>query len=95
MNLSVVDVAGEVLLVSNFTLAGDCRKGNRPSFDGAMKTPRAAEEFELLVREVGANLGEHGAASVKTGVFGADMLVAISNDGPVTLIVDSRTRPGV
>ncbi len=84
MNLSLLDVGGAMLLVSNFTVAGDCRHGRRPGFDRAMKPPRAKEEFDLLVEAV-RGLG----ARVETGVFGGDMEVTIVNDGPVTLIVEA------
>ncbi len=84
MNRSLLDVGGEMLLVSNFTVAGDCRHGRRPGFDRAMKPPRAEDEFDALVESV-RGLG----VKVHTGVFGADMAVTIVNDGPVTLIVES------
>lgn len=84
MNLSVKDVCGSVLLVSNFTVAGDCRSGRRPGFDRAMKPPEAKTEFDLLLAAVRA----HGVP-VETGVFGGDMAITIVNDGPVTLIVET------
>ncbi len=84
MNLSVLDVGGGVLMVPNFTVAGDCRKGRRPGFDGAMRPPEAEREFGALCNAVGA-LG----VRVERGVFGADMKVALVNDGPVTVIVES------
>jgi D-tyrosyl-tRNA(Tyr) deacylase len=85
MNRSVLDVGGEVLLVSNFTVAGDARKGRRPSFDRAMRPPEAEAAFEALadaLRELGVR--------VQTGVFGAHMHVSLVNDGPVTIWLDSR-----
>ncbi len=85
MNLSVLDVRGEVLLVPNFTVAGSARKGRRPSFDRAMDPDRSRAEFDRLA----ADLAAQGAA-VKTGVFGAHMHVLLENDGPVTLVIDSR-----
>lgn len=88
MNLSVLDVGGGVLMVPNFTVAGDCRKGRRPGFDGAMKPPEAEREFQALCDAVGAALGGRGVR-VERGVFGADMQVALVNDGPVTVVVES------
>ena len=85
MNLSLLDIGGSMLLISNFTVAGSCRKGRRPSFDGAMKPPEAEQEFDKLVEEV-RGMG----VEVQTGAFGAHMMVSILNNGPVTLIVDSR-----
>jgi D-tyrosyl-tRNA(Tyr) deacylase len=85
MNLSVLDVAGEVLSVSQFTLYGDCRKGRRPSYAAAARPERAVrlyERFNELLRARGLK--------VETGQFGAMMEVSLTNDGPVTLIVDSR-----
>lgn len=85
MNLSVQEVGGAILSVSQFTLYGDCRKGRRPNFMGAARPERAEamyERFNALLRERGLK--------VETGRFGAMMDVALVNDGPVTLIVDSR-----
>jgi D-tyrosyl-tRNA(Tyr) deacylase len=92
MNLSVQDVRAGVLMVPNFTLAGDCRKGRRPSFDRAMKPPMAKAEFDAVCAAVRAVGGAAGGAEIPVaeGVFGADMLVRIDNDGPVTLWLDSR-----
>ncbi len=89
MNLSLADVGGEVLAVSQFTLAASVRKGRRPSFDGAEAPGRAVELFDRLVGSVEA-LG----VTVETGVFQAVMDVHILNDGPVTFILDSRRDAG-
>ena len=79
MNLSVRDIGGEVLVVSNFTVYGDARKGNRPSFVAAAR----AEEAEPLVERVRAALGAQG------GRFGARMAIELVNEGPVTLVIDA------
>ncbi|GJQ31103.1 MAG: D-aminoacyl-tRNA deacylase [Phycisphaerae bacterium] len=85
MNLAAGEIGGSILLVPNFTVAGSAAKGRRPSFDGAMKPDQARPMFERLVEAVRA----HGVP-VQAGVFGADMAVTLVNDGPVTLILDSR-----
>ncbi len=85
MNRSVIDIGGEVLVVSQFTLAASTKKGSRPSFDAAEVPERARE----LCDTVTARLGEAGLM-VRTGVFGAMMDVSLVNDGPVTLLLDSR-----
>ena len=82
MNLSIQDIKGEILVVSQFTLAGNCKKGTRPSFDNAElpdKANKLYEEFCKLLSE---------SVPVKTGVFGAMMDVALINDGPVTFILE-------
>lgn len=85
MNLSLLDVGGGALVVSQFTLAADTRKGNRPSFTGAAPP----EEAEPLYQAFCAQLRDLGVA-VQTGEFGAQMAVALVNDGPVTIWLDSR-----
>ena len=83
MNLSVQDVGGEVLLVSQFTLYGDATKGNRPSFTLAARPEVAEPLYEYTVRE----LASYGV-TVKKGVFGADMKIEQNNDGPVTILLE-------
>jgi len=85
MNLSVTDISGEALVVSQFTLFADCRHGNRPAFISAA-VPHIANA--LYLRYAGS-LAERGVP-VKTGVFGAHMHIALENDGPVTILLDSR-----
>ncbi len=84
MNLSVLDVSGGVLVVSNFTLYADCQKGRRPSFLGAAR-PEVAEPLVVELADALRALG----VPVATGQFGADMRVSLTNDGPVTLVIDS------
>ena len=88
MNRSVVDVGGGVLLISQFTLYGDVRKGRRPAFVDALEPGPA----EALYEEVVAGVRAAGVARVATGVFRADMLVELANDGPVTILLDSRKQ---
>lgn len=87
LDRSVQDIAGAVLVVSQFTLAADCRKGRRPSFDNAAAPPIARPLYEDVVRELRA----HGL-NVSTGEFQATMQVSLVNDGPVTLLLDSRRK---
>lgn len=89
MNLSVKDINGEILLVSQFTLYGDTQKGNRPSFTDAAKPETAIPLYEKFLERLKQNLGE---TKIKTGVFGAMMKVKIYNDGPVTIIVESKVK---
>lgn len=85
MNCSLLDMGGEILLVSQFTLLGDARKGRRPSFTKAGSVAAAKETFEKTVAAF-----EQTGVPVKTGVFQAEMQVASVNDGPVTILLDSR-----
>jgi D-tyrosyl-tRNA(Tyr) deacylase len=85
MNRSVQDIQGELLIVSQFTLAGDCRKGNRPGFDKA-KPPAEAERIYRLFVE---RLRQESGLAVETGAFGAMMQVALINDGPVTFLLEN------
>jgi D-tyrosyl-tRNA(Tyr) deacylase len=88
MNRSIVDVGGAVLAVSQFTLHASTRKGNRPSWSRAAPPDVAKPQFEAFVDKITARLGK----PVPTGVFGAHMEVALINDGPVTIMLDSKAR---
>ena len=85
MNLALADVGGAVLAVSQFTLLGDVRRGRRPSFVAAARGDAAEALYERVVRALRA-----GGLRVETGVFGADMAVELVNDGPVTILIDSK-----
>lgn len=85
MNRSLLDVEGELLVVSQFTLYGDTRKGRRPSYSDAMEPERALVFYEKFIQRCRERM-----PLVRCGVFGADMKVSLVNDGPVTLLVDSR-----
>ncbi len=88
MNRSVIDIDGEALAVSQFTLAASTKKGNRPSYIHATGHDLAIPLYELYCTELSKAMGKE----VKRGVFGADMQVSLINDGPVTIIIDSRLR---
>lgn len=89
MNLSVGDVGGAILVVSQFTLAASTRRGNRPSFDNADAPEPAKAWYDLFIQRL-----ESAGLTIKTGVFGAMMDVSLVNDGPVTIWMDSRECPG-
>lgn len=88
MNLSVQDVGGEVLLISQFTLFASTKKGNRPSYIRSAKPETAIPLYERFTQRLTEDLGR----PVQTGEFGADMQVKLTNDGPVTIIIDSKNR---
>lgn len=90
MNLSVKDVDGDVIVVSQFTLHANTKKGNRPSYIKASKPDVAIPLYENFVQQLEKDLGK----KVQTGVFGADMKVLLLNDGPVTIAIDSKNREG-
>lgn len=85
MNKSIIDVEGEVLCISQFTLAADTKKGNRPSFINALEPVTAEKYYEMYCEALKSN----GIKNVQTGRFGADMQVSLTNDGPVTIILDT------
>jgi len=88
MNLSIKEVGGEAMIVSQFTLHASTRKGNRPSYIRAAKPFHAIPVYEAFITEVARLLGNE----VKTGKFGADMKVSLVNDGPVTIIIDTKNK---
>ena len=87
MNLSVKDINGEVLVISQFTLYGDARKGNRPGFTDAARPETAELMYRKFIERMKSNLGND---KIKSGIFGAMMMVKIMNDGPVTILVESK-----
>lgn len=87
MNRSVIDVGGSILSISQFTLYADARKGNRPSYIKALISSKAEPLYEMFNEEL-----KKYNLSVQTGIFGADMKVSIQNDGPVTIVLESRSE---
>ena len=88
MNLSVKDKGGDILLISQFTLHASTKKGNRPSYIKASKPDIAIPLYEALIKQLEKDMGKE----IYTGEFGADMKVSLLNDGPVTIIIDSKNR---
>ena len=88
MNKSLLEVGGEILLVSQFTLHASTKKGNRPSYIAAAKPEVSIPLYEAMIQQLQKDLG----ASIQTGKFGADMKVALINDGPVTITIDSKNK---
>ncbi|MDB5253663.1 MAG: D-tyrosyl-tRNA(Tyr) deacylase [Flaviaesturariibacter sp.] len=88
MNRSVLDIGGDILVVSQFTLHASTRKGNRPSYIRAARPDMARQAYDSFADRLAADLGK----PVARGIFGADMKVALLNDGPVTILIDSKNR---
>jgi D-aminoacyl-tRNA deacylase len=88
MNLDIKDVEGELLLISQFTLLASTKKGNRPSFLESAKPDIAVPLYEKMIDTLSGLLGKE----IATGIFGADMKVSLCNDGPVTIVIDSKNK---
>ncbi|MEM1136719.1 MAG: D-aminoacyl-tRNA deacylase [Bacteroidota bacterium] len=88
MNLALADIAGEILLVSQFTLHASTKKGNRPGYNDAAKPDTAIPLYEKMIKALATKTGKQ----IQTGEFGAMMEVSLTNDGPVTIIIDTKNR---
>jgi len=88
MNLSIIDTGGEAMIISQFTLYASTKKGNRPSYIKAARPEAAIPLYESFIKAMDSNLGKPS----KTGVFGAEMQVSLVNDGPVTIIIDTKNK---
>ena len=88
MNKSIKEIDGEILLISQFTLHASTKKGNRPSYIKASKPEFAIPMYESMIQQLEIDFGK----KIGTGIFGADMKVSLLNDGPVTIIIDSKNR---
>ena len=88
MNESVIDKKGDIILVSQFTLHASTKKGNRPSYIKASKPDTAVPLYEKMIQQLSADLGKQ----IGTGIFGADMKVELLNDGPVTIVIDTKNK---
>jgi len=88
MNIPVKETGGDILLISQFTLHASTKKGNRPSYIKASKPEVAIPQYEKMIQQLSMDLGK----GIKTGIFGADMKVELLNDGPVTIVIDSKNK---
>ena len=88
MNISVKDIAGNILLISQFTLHASTKKGNRPSYIKASKPDIAIPIYEKMIEQLSIDLGKQ----IQTGIFGADMKIELLNDGPVTIVIDTKNK---
>ena len=88
MNISVLDISGDILLVSQFTLHASTKKGNRPSYIRASKPEIAVPLYQKMIKQLETDLGK----KIETGEFGADMKVELVNDGPVTIVIDTKAK---